>query len=58
VFFGSGQKEEKVLLRMNKKVTKNVIKNEPPNLSTTSIDIKFIKTIMPEEVNKVSWQKW
>ncbi len=43
---------------MNKKVTKNVIKNEPPNLSTTSIDIKFIKTIMPEEVNKVSWQKW
>ncbi len=33
-------------------------KNEPPNLVTTSMDMKFIKTRMPEEGNKVRWQKY
>ncbi len=42
---------------MNKKVTKNMSKNEPPNLITT-MDMKFIKTRMPEEGNNVSWQKY
>ena len=37
---------------MDKKVTKNVIKNEPSNLTTTSIYIKIIKTIMPKDGKK------
>jgi hypothetical protein len=52
------EKKKNVLLRMNKKVTKNMSKNEPPNLVTTSMDMKFIKTRMPEEGNKVRWQKY